>query len=347
MPTAELTLQSQAVAAYDGGDDLATSGALVSGWYDGVIINASAMRFALPSGFDGSESIASATLNLFILHFSDGYLKHRHRISILAASSQVLPSTGAGVRTATGGSDSKTIGVGTYSPALNYTVGTTAAWVAIDITDAMIAAQAASRLNGGHVVVLLQGLDADELTFGEYPDLLVYLDADGIGETNPATIDITYSDAEESSTLVLDEDLAAWTITAEAEVRSQIAAVDEPIAPWTLDAAAQTQNTASLSQTFPQWSLQALAASPILGQADLTVQPWTLDAVAQNGEGRQAALAADLDPWTITAEVMVGNPAVLDQSLAPWTLDAAAEVSIRTGDRSLFPARLFPHSLMT
>lgn len=189
MSSAQLTLHSQAVRAYDGVNDLASSGPLWSGEADSVSVSASAVRFQLPPDFDHNAPIGAATLNIFVRRFDGTYedpatAQQRHAIGILAATNQELPTTGAAVSSAPRGTEQRTIGVGTYSPALDHTAGTAYAWVAIDLTAAMLQAQSAGRLGGGYVVVLVQPLNYEPGA---------YLTAHGSGNTSPATLDLTYT----------------------------------------------------------------------------------------------------------------------------------------------------------
>lgn len=188
MATTTLSLHSQAVFAYDGASDIATTGLIWSGLADLMAspANASALRFNLPGDFDSATAVESATLNLYARYYDSEAANQRHRVGILAATPQVLPSTGSAVYSAPIGSAVRTLGLGTYSPALDVTLTATLTWHAIDLTDAVNEAIAANRLSGGSLIVLVQPLNYG---YG------AYIGAHGINLTNPATLSLDYYSA--------------------------------------------------------------------------------------------------------------------------------------------------------
>lgn len=195
MPTESVNLQSQIVVAYNGTDDLATNGPVVSGDYDYMLISggsASAMRFPLPEDFNDSATITNAKLTINIRRYDSSEspvdpeipnTDQRHELGILAASSQVLPTTVGGVQSAAMGTDVKTIGYGTYSPALDYSTNTSFTSLDVDLTDAMEEARIAGRLAGTHVVVLFQPVNY----YGS-----AYLAIKGITESPIPTFELTW-----------------------------------------------------------------------------------------------------------------------------------------------------------
>jgi hypothetical protein len=204
MATEQLPLHSQGVHAYqfdEEANDYAFNGPLVSGDFDGLVVGASSARFALPSDFDSSGAIASATLNLHARSPTSG--DHKHRIRVLASSSQVLPTTGTGVLAASGGSEEKTIGEGTFSPVLDYVLTGSFATYNVDIAAMLNQARTAGYLDGGYVVLLIQPVsyDTDEHFLSR-----------GLGESNEPTIDLEYvaigdTDPGGGGGIVVDPDL--------------------------------------------------------------------------------------------------------------------------------------------
>ncbi len=196
MPTESVNLQTQIVVAYNGADDLASNGPVVSGDYDYMLISggsAAAMRFPLPEDFDDSSTITNAKLTINVRRYDSSEspvdpeipnTDQRHELGILASSSQVLPTTVSGVQSAAMGTDIKTIGYGTYSPALDYSTNTTFTSLDVDLTDALEEARSAGRLAGTHVVVLFQPVNY----YGS-----AYLAIKGITESPIPTLELTWT----------------------------------------------------------------------------------------------------------------------------------------------------------
>lgn len=356
MTTAQLALDSQAVAA--GADDFLTEGYLFSGDSGGT--GGSAIRFALPAGWDGGETISSAKLKLYAQTspFSFG-TDHKSRVRVLSSSSQDLPTTNTGVEEATGGIEEKTIGSGTYTPSLDYTVSGTLAWVSIDIAAMLTEAQNAGRLSGGWVVILIQRVSADFDTT---------LRAEGLTQDNEPTIDLDYTDlspppderegeldatlddwtldAEGSLALrgSVDSQWDDWTLDAEAEKLNQIGGLDVTLDDWTINAAGTLATNAQLNRTLDNWTLSAFGSLPITGQSDTTLDDWTTDATGHVGDSRQGAANLTMADWTIDAVAVTGIEGQLSASLDSWTIDASG--TLRSSFRhDLYPATLFPDSL--
>jgi len=197
MPTESVNLQTQIVVAYNGTDDLATSGPIVSGDYDFYLVSggsASALRFPLPEDFESSNTITNAKLTISVKR-SDSpespadpevpNTSQRHEFGVLASSSQVLPTTAAGVQSAAMGTEVKTIGFGTYSPALDHSTNTTFTSTEINLTDALEEARVAGRLAGTHIVILFQPVD----NYGG-----AYLQVKGLTETPLPALEITWTE---------------------------------------------------------------------------------------------------------------------------------------------------------
>lgn len=318
-----LTLATQAVAAYDGVDDLATSGPLVSGEFDYLTSggSASAMRFALPVVFDpDTDQIDEAILNLWIKRINseeEPAAGQKHTIGVLAAGSQVLPTTSAGVQGAAVGSEVKTIGTGTYSPALDYSVGTSYGWVAIDLTEAFAEALAAGRLDGTHVVVMIL---PNDYQFG------AHVSAHGLTEANPPTIDLEYSlaDAFADFELSLEQTLDGITVEAEAYAPERYAAADVTLAGVTI--AAETAVAIHAAGAFALDGIWVDAAAVIFSglSAEIKLDGVAVAADAIQGDQRFVSGELVVGGLTVAAESFAGLGASLDSSLAGITVASQA-----------------------
>ena len=368
MATATLTLHSQAVYTYNGadGNGLTTTGTLRSGDWEfnaNATIAATALRFALPSDFDGSETITSAVLNLNAItgvpQTSAGYGSHKSRIRILAESSQVLPTTGSSVSSALGGSEEKTIGEGTYSPVLDYLVTTSYAVKVINIEPMLTQARLAGRLDGGFVVVLIQPVSYDEAN---------YLDAHGSGQGTPPTIDIVYVDASpppNDYTLVLNQNITAWTANLISEF-GRLYVLNKTLINWSVDAIANAQVIElNLDQNISAWTFESTFAIPdTIAVLSGSILPWTIESTAVYTDA--FALEVNFPNWTLTSFLAAPLTVVADITLDAWT----SNLRIRVGEAfdlelngdmlawvsnsfstdlnlSLFPRSLFPENLHT
>lgn len=187
MPSATLDLVSQGVHSYDGGNDLATTGPLWSGDVDLTIISASAIRFLLPNQYAGQQ-ITAATLTIRVRRGTPGQsvetFLQKHKIGILASTTQSIPTTGSAINSLSITSAIKTIGEGTFSPILDYEITDVYSVVTIDITDMMIEARNANYLDGEHVVVVIQPVSYESAN---------YIEANGIDDVNEPSLSMTWA----------------------------------------------------------------------------------------------------------------------------------------------------------
>jgi len=370
MASEELTLHSQAVRYFNGGDNRVTTGTLFAGDTGSFpgFETASAMRFQLPDDFGGGETINEATLN--IRAFVDDGMGHgdgiKVRLRILADTDQSLPATADGIRDASGGSQQKTIGWGTYSPAIDYVLTTTPATTAIDLTAAFSEAASDGRLSGGWVVVLMQAMD-----YGEY----VGVQVSGIGTADEPTIDLNYSEggspldeiaeAEDGQTLSEGDEpqpTFEWLATPEAGQSQSESSEPQPVSNWLASLEdAGTASESSAPQTVAHLTLDSPEASQARSEGDLPAI--FVDAGPIESETRSQG---DSPQPHVTGYPQAGQTRSLANSPQPvsfWTATAAhsqtasqaegPQVSLdeESGElvarcNCLFPSDLFPHDLM-
>lgn len=312
MTTAQQSLHSQ-VAAFEEGE---TYSGIVAAGRDSMNA-ASAIRFELPDDFVGSGIIESVVLNLYC-RTASMYEDYRIRIGVPATTSQVLPSNLSAITAQAVGSETKLIGNGTFSPALDHTIGLSDGWVAIDVTDMIIEALAAGRLVSDYVV----------FTFVPTGSYDAYWTAHGIGNVNPPTLDLDYAEASPPP----DPEIAQ---PENAQTRSQ-GDEPQPIPNWT----AQPANTQTRSQANePQPLIVGVPASAQTRSKGDEPQPaanWTAQP-----ENAQTRSQAD-EPQPDTAYVA--------QPANSQTRSQGSEPQVRTlrrrRHRTLFPADLFPADLM-
>jgi hypothetical protein len=342
MPTEELTLHSQATIANGG---LFAVGTIFSGDPDASGA-AAALRFALPSGFDNTQRVVGATLNLYASR-SSASDEQRHQVGVLNSSSQVLPMTEAGVENAAIVSPVRMIGFGTFDPAINVEVPTSDSFIEIDLLLSFEAADNAGLLDGGFVVVLIQPLD-----FGS----LVWISAAGLTQTNPPTIDFEYDadvftvEATLSYTLDdvvlhaeviegpigdLDVTLEDVTLEATGNVAERFALLAVTLDNVTLASTAEVTIAANVDVTLDSVALTSSAI--MFAQADLAV---TLDDVALDSFGTQvAAIAGDLDV-SLDAVALASDVSVSGGGFLAVTLDdvvlASEVIGPRVGRVGLF-----------
>jgi len=299
MDTAELTLHSQATVTNGG---LASSGVIYSGDPDASGA-AAALRFAMPADFDETKKVFSATLNLYVKRTdSSETTDQQHSVAVMSAFDQNLPTTEAGVKNATQQSPIRTLGFGTYSPALDHELSTSFQWIAINLSGSFEAADDAGMLDDGFVVLLIQPIDFESLGF---------ISADGLGDANPPTIDLEYDDdpgqvlADLSHTLDsvalsseaiegpigdLAVTLEAVTLEATGNVAERFALLAVTLDDVTLASTADLTIAANVDVTLDSVTLTSSVV--MFAQADLAV---TLDDVALDSFGTQvAAIAGDL-----------------------------------------------------
>lgn len=300
MPTT-LNLSSQAVAVYDGGDDFATSGPLVSGDFDAMMVEShSAMRFELPEGFDpGTDLVTSAVLSIWGRRKDseeEPTAGQRHQVGILASGSQTLPTTKAGVQSAAVGTVVRTIGTGSYSPALDETVGTAFGWVTIDLTAAMEEARESARLSGGWVVVLVKPLNYE---FG------AHVEAQGLTQANLPTISFDW-DLAPTQDLNLDAVLDPLTLEAELFAANGVF-VDAVLDPIGLAADAVLFGQADLVATLDSLSIDCQAIQGVFLEVELEASLASLSLDAYLAAGSNANLDAVLDPLTLESRAVLGS----------------------------------------
>jgi hypothetical protein len=221
MPSATLDLISQGVHSYDGDNDIAISGPLWSGDADLTVISASAIRFLLPNQYL-EQQITAATLTIRVRrgvpNQSVETFLQKHKIGILASATQNIPATGAAINSLALTSAIKTIGEGTFSPALDYSITDVYSVIEIDITAMLDEARTNGYLGGEHVVVVIQPVSYESAN---------YLEATGIGDVNEPSLsmtwtinDVTYfqfdSTVITSDGLYLDCGISSGTLTADA-----------------------------------------------------------------------------------------------------------------------------------
>lgn len=305
MTTESLSLESQ-IAAKDEGET--TSGVIWSG-KDDMMNAASAIRFELPDDFVGAGYKESVVLNLYCrtdVMFED----YRIRIGVPATSSQVLPGNLGAITSQSVGSEAKMIGNGTFSPALDHTVGMSYGWVAIDVTEMIVEAIAAGRLSSDYVV----------FTFVPTASFDAYWTAHGIGNTNPPTLDLEY--AEDSpppppAELELDETLDDVELTGEAYGPPFFAVLDEPLEDVELEAEVSSTVEASLNETLENVGLTASVATFIHASLDETLEDVSLDSYAGADDYWQASLDETLGDVSLAGEAITGagGHATFDETL--------------------------------
>lgn len=345
MATAELTLHSQAVHLYNGaeGDGISSSGRMYAGNYDSFVESAIAIRFALPESI---ATIESASLNLWARsQQNESGSPPRYIVGVLNETSQVLPTVGSNINTAAIGSETKSIGVGPYTPPLDNTLTGSFAWIAVDITDMMIQALSAGRFSGGYVVILIQVGDFTGLD--DFETSAAWIESHGLTDTNEPTIDLDYSIASpppENLEGEVDSDLDDWTLTAQGDKREQIGALEATLDDWTIEATGGTLLSGSLNKTLDAWTVSAFGSLVISGQSNVTLDDWTTDATGHIGDSRQGALEVTLDDWTTQSTAMIGVNGRVNAVLDSWTITAVG--TVRSQFRhDLYPATLFPDSL--
>jgi hypothetical protein len=194
MPTTTLNLEAQAGNV---NGSFSSTGSLFSANDVSFTGNpsSSAMRFPLP--LDVPWNTSAVTINSAVLTIRGRVVElfpgatgdSNNRISILNSSSQVLPTTAAGVSSAVALSTQKTIGTNAYASSgysLDYTLTTSFASVDIDIKTIFEAAQSAGILTSSSdkLVILLQ-----PIAYTAYGGIEV----DGLTQTAPCSIALDYT----------------------------------------------------------------------------------------------------------------------------------------------------------
>lgn len=197
MTLVEIDLAAQAI---DSQGTFTTTGYIYAGIDQTFTSNPSdsALRFPLPEEVAWDDNIEILQANLIIRGrvaqlFPGSQNDSRNLISILNSSSQVLPTTTAGVSAASPLTEQVTLGTNAYAAsgyALDYTLTDSFASYTIDLLEVFQAAQTAGILVLGltDVVILIKSL-----AYKPYGGIQI----DGLGLTAPCVLELEYIVAED------------------------------------------------------------------------------------------------------------------------------------------------------